>query len=420
MKIVIFTHSQYSHFATSMQIVKRIKEHSVYFFYDAKFEIYIPQEKCNITFIKYSSEIDKFFVDIKKEYQTIDDGLKAERDIDSIEGMIREASFSYEFMLRCSKVYFNSLIDIIKRIKPDCIFRDSCCLFGRYIGDYFKIPIVGFTTSSTIVEDEQTYSKRSFLEMVFNYNLNLFDDTWVNKIYVGIKDEFQKLSDKYEIRQFPINYLFDPDEKINFCFGLPFTVNYKKNYLYLKPFLFENIVQLPLIQDRNCIYVSAGSTISFPLIIYNFLLNIAAKSQMLYYVTFIYSGSNYIKLHHLLPTNVKMERRHNQLQVLKESNLFISHGGYNSLLESIFYEVPLLILPMCSDQFFDAEYAQRNGIALYLDYNTIDSSQDLRHKMDEIITNKCFYENVKRLKRKIQELGTFEEFVINLEALLNN
>ncbi len=47
--------------------------------------------------------------------------------------------------------------------------------------------------------------------------------------------------------------------------------------------------------------------------------------------------------------------------------LFITHGGYNSLLEACDAETPLLMLPLFLDQFGNAKRAERHGLGLTLD-----------------------------------------------------
>lgn len=49
---------------------------------------------------------------------------------------------------------------------------------------------------------------------------------------------------------------------------------------------------------------------------------------------------------------------HNRLK------LFITHGGYNSLLESVNYAKPLLLMPIFGDQWRNAKLAERNGFGL--------------------------------------------------------
>jgi MGT family glycosyltransferase len=70
-----------------------------------------------------------------------------------------------------------------------------------------------------------------------------------------------------------------------------------------------------------------------------------------------------------------------QLQLLRRSALFITHGGANSLLEGIMSGVPMLFLPIGYDQAFNASCAKHAGIARVQDPWNLDAegcARDIR------------------------------------------
>lgn len=48
-----------------------------------------------------------------------------------------------------------------------------------------------------------------------------------------------------------------------------------------------------------------------------------------------------------------------QLEILKLASLFITHGGANSVMEGLAMGVPMLVSPMCNDQFHSAWFVER-------------------------------------------------------------
>jgi zeaxanthin glucosyltransferase len=50
------------------------------------------------------------------------------------------------------------------------------------------------------------------------------------------------------------------------------------------------------------------------------------------------------------------------IPVLRRAAAFITHGGANSVMEAIVAGVPMLISPMCNDQFHQAYFIDRAGI----------------------------------------------------------
>lgn len=51
-----------------------------------------------------------------------------------------------------------------------------------------------------------------------------------------------------------------------------------------------------------------------------------------------------------------------QLAILRRADVFVTHGGANSVMEGIAAGVPLLVSPMCNDQFHQAYFVERAGI----------------------------------------------------------
>jgi MGT family glycosyltransferase len=62
------------------------------------------------------------------------------------------------------------------------------------------------------------------------------------------------------------------------------------------------------------------------------------------------------------PPNVHVERYIPQAQLLPYCDVFISHGGFNSVKESLSCGVPLVVLPIMSDEPYSAERCEALGV----------------------------------------------------------
>jgi zeaxanthin glucosyltransferase len=56
-----------------------------------------------------------------------------------------------------------------------------------------------------------------------------------------------------------------------------------------------------------------------------------------------------------------------QLALLERAALFITHGGANSVMEAMSFGVPLLISPVCNDQFHQVHFIEQAGVGQRLD-----------------------------------------------------
>ncbi len=73
-----------------------------------------------------------------------------------------------------------------------------------------------------------------------------------------------------------------------------------------------------------------------------------------------------------------------QLEVLAHTDVMITHGGANSVMEALAHDVPLLISPICNDQFHQAELVRRSGLGRVLDLHAA-TPEDCRAALEELL-----------------------------------
>ena len=56
-----------------------------------------------------------------------------------------------------------------------------------------------------------------------------------------------------------------------------------------------------------------------------------------------------------LPSNWKIVKRLNQFELLKKVDVFVSHGGVNSVREAMHHGIPIIVLPTEGDTLCTAE-----------------------------------------------------------------
>ena len=125
--------------------------------------------------------------------------------------------------------------------------------------------------------------------------------------------------------------------------------------------------------------------------------------------------------------NVKIMSSVPQLQVLPKTNLMITHGGFSTIKECIYFEVPMLVVPISYDQHGNAarvEYHRigkrceilKKGICgrVFHKRKKI-NTQRMEMLISSIIDNKTFNYNIKKLKVNIFE----EQEQKNISILFN-
>ncbi|CAI5455793.1 unnamed protein product [Caenorhabditis angaria] len=92
-----------------------------------------------------------------------------------------------------------------------------------------------------------------------------------------------------------------------------------------------------------------------------------------------------------------------QNAVLKHPNLklFVSHGGMNSVLESMSYGVPMVLMPVFTDQFKNAKTVERRGAGKMISRETI-KDETFYNEISNILENSEYQKNAKRIAKLIK------------------
>src|SRR5262249_20350059 len=65
--------------------------------------------------------------------------------------------------------------------------------------------------------------------------------------------------------------------------------------------------------------------------------------------------------------NVLVVRYAPQLQLLEHVDVFLTHGGANSVMEAMYAGTPLLIVPLSGDQPWQAHFVEERGVGIHLE-----------------------------------------------------
>ena len=100
-----------------------------------------------------------------------------------------------------------------------------------------------------------------------------------------------------------------------------------------------------------------------------------------------------------IPKNIILRASVPQLEVLKRADLFITHCGMNSTLETIKYGVPVLALPLNADQPKNAiRICDELSFGVRLDPDSCTSEQ-LSDAIDQVLSELKFKANIERMSR---------------------
>jgi zeaxanthin glucosyltransferase len=125
--------------------------------------------------------------------------------------------------------------------------------------------------------------------------------------------------------------------------------------------------------ERPLVYLSFGSQIYHQPEI--FRLVIEATSGLGVQLLIVANALHGSSLLGDLPSHVLTCRYAPQLAILARARAFVTHGGANSIMEAMHFGVPVLISPVCNDQFHQAHFIRRNGVGRVLDLGSASAAE---------------------------------------------
>ena len=188
-----------------------------------------------------------------------------------------------------------------------------------------------------------------------------------------------------------------------------FALNYPRplapNVKVIGPVLAEPAKKLPndletfLTNNKEVVVVSFGTTLTSHLP--GFVEMIAeALGKLPYHVLWKQVGN----LPEDMASNIKVVSWFPQNDVLghPSTRVFVTHGGLNSVLESVYHAVPMVVLPFFGDQHEQASLVARKELGISLDKKVV-KSDDIARSIIKVANNKEYKENVQHISELLRD-----------------
>lgn len=157
--------------------------------------------------------------------------------------------------------------------------------------------------------------------------------------------------------------------------------------------------------ERPLVYLSLGSQIYHQPTIFRAVIGACADRP----VDLVIAASDLAAPGALgpLPTNVTAVRYAPQRALLARARAFVTHGGANSVMEAAAAGVPLLVTPICNDQWHNARFVAEAGVGLALDLRTAPPAA-LAAALDALLADEPLRERARALAESYRRDGAQE------------
>lgn len=105
-----------------------------------------------------------------------------------------------------------------------------------------------------------------------------------------------------------------------------------------------------------------------------------------------------------------------QTRILPHVQLVISHGGNNTVCESVAFGKPIIVLPLFSDQIDNSQRIEEKGFGLRMEVNF--EEDDLLNAIEKLINDTLLHDKLAKVAKRIKEDNSKAKAVEEIERLL--
>jgi MGT family glycosyltransferase len=110
----------------------------------------------------------------------------------------------------------------------------------------------------------------------------------------------------------------------------------------------------------------------------------------------------------VVPENFLLAPYVPQLELLPHTSLFVTHAGTNSVMESMYYGVPMVLIPQQPEQGLHARRVEEMGLGLVLDKGKL-SAATLRETVERVAQDAGYRERSQQMQQEIRQSGGYQQ-----------
>ncbi|TVX93545.1 macrolide family glycosyltransferase [Paenibacillus agilis] len=181
------------------------------------------------------------------------------------------------------------------------------------------------------------------------------------------------------------------------------------SYVYTGPSIAsrEDAPHFPLEQLHSnyeqVVYISMGTILNKDIEFYKLCFE-AFKDIPAQFVLSCGKDTDLSEISDSIPPQFIIEPYVPQLEVLQHADAFITHAGMNSTSEGLYYNVPLVMLPLSADQPYVAARVQELGAGIMLDKGSL-TPEILKSALLQVLNDASYKENAKKIGDSFREAG---------------
>lgn len=275
----------------------------------------------------------------------------------------------------------------------DLVVYEQFFFLGKHLADQYNKPAVRIFTAPATNKD---LMKR----FISTGPLSIFKIKWIAKAFT--KDVAKGIALKTDNW---LDEIVENPPSLNLVYTLrelqPFQEEFdESSYCFIGPSIYDRVnMDFNYTKgNRPLIYISLGTVNKGKISFYQMCIDAFCNEEI--DVILLIGKHIPISKLKLNSSNIYIFNSVPQFQVLSMTDVFITHGGMNSISEALVQCVPMVVIPISSDQPVNAENVVKAGVARQLNYHSLNLNQ-LKTTVFSVLCDQKIKDNLKRMRHLI-------------------
>lgn len=330
-KIVFFCIPAHGHTNPTLEVVRELTSqgHQVWYYSYEPF-----REKIEATGARFLS-CDKYD---REQSLNPEDAARVGKDL----------AFSIQILVETTLALDAAVSRDMERLAPDCIVADSMAVWGKAIAGKLGIPFISSTTTFAF----NKYSAKIMRQSVWQAASMLLSMPGINRQIKRLRDNGYPIKNVLDILQ-------NDDSTHTIVYTSPefqpCSETFSDRYAFVGPSIRPVGEEIKKTREK-LVYISMGTVNNNMLSFYQECIHGLAGTDHQVILS-VGSLADIQKLRSLTEDlsgkgrgDLSVHRQVDQIGVLRKADVFLSHCGMNSVNESLYFGVPLVMCPQTSEQ----------------------------------------------------------------------
>ncbi|KLA34310.1 macrolide family glycosyltransferase [Bacillus cereus] len=301
------------------------------------------------------------------------------------------------------------ILEEVKEEEYDYVIYDNNFAVGWIIAEVLQIPKISSCTTfaitkkiaSALMKDHEENKKSPLYQKV----MRIFKK-WEDIYGITLNEKQNLMTCPGDITIVYTSKLYQPNVE-----------EFDNSYIFVGPSIAQrkDIDSFSIEQEKGnkMIFISMGTVFNRQPDFYHTCFEAFRDSSVT--VILAVGEQNDISQLNNIPSNFKLYNYVPQLDILQYTDLFITHGGMNSSSESLYFGVPMLVIPVMGDQPIIAQRIEELEAGVQLNRKLL-TPEILRNTAMHVLSNDIYTKNSHRIGESLKNAGGHNKAVDEIET----